>query len=151
MTELAYTTCIRLMQTYAAFAFAHSLTKKQIAKLTSVQSLALRLTCNARRGTPPNGLEIILDVPPIDIFMGAEAAKSAFRLIGTNYELSAQKGHLAKAKTKLHDLGLLDRQPDKIDKLLWEKKKSAHLSQNTAQTLSKVSDAIRTEAKLRKA
>ena len=117
------------MVTYAAFAFAHSLTKKQTAKLNSVQSLALRLTCNARRGTPLNGLEIILDVPPIDLFMKAEAAKSAFRLIGTNDESSAQRGHLAKAQTKLRDLGLFDRQPDKIDKqLLWDKKYSTHIS-----------------------
>ena len=87
--------------TYSCFAFALTLTKKQISKLNTVQSLALRMTCNARRGTPLNGLEIVLDVPPIDLFMKAEATKSAYRLIGTNDEAKAEKGHIKATKNTL--------------------------------------------------
>ena len=93
---------------YASFAFANTITKKQFTKLKSAQSLAMRMTCNARRGTPTNGLEVILDVPPIGIFFKAEAAKSAYRLIGTNDEVIAHKGHVNAGKPKLGKMGFLD-------------------------------------------
>ena len=121
MTKLAYTTCIRPAMTYASFAFANSLTKKQIGKLNTVQSLALRMTCNARRGTPLNGLEIILDVPPLDLYMKGEATKSVYRLIGTNEEDISTKGHIQPAMDKLTDIGLIGPLPDKMDKhMIWK-------------------------------
>ena len=122
MTKLAYTSCIRPAMTYASFAFANGLAKKHIAKLNAVQSLALRMTCNARRGTPLNGLEIIMDVPPIDLFIKAEASKAAFRIIGTNDEPISQKGHLSKCNAKLDEAELWNIASDTINKeLVWEK------------------------------
>ena len=123
MTKLAYTTCTRPAMTYASFAFAFGLPKKLIAKLNSVQSLALRMTCNARKGTPLNGLEVILDIPPIDLFMKAEATKSTFRLIGTSEEVTAAKGHVKTGNMKLLELNLHDIPRDNINKaLVWDKK-----------------------------
>ena len=91
------------------------------------------MTCNARRGTPTSGLEIILDVPPIDLFIKAEAAKSAFRLIGTNDEIASNNGHINAGKSKLHDLGVLNLQIDKIGKQhVWEQKYTTIITVKTS-------------------
>lgn len=86
MTKLAYTTCIRPAMLYASFAFANGLAKKLIKDLETVQSLSLRPMCNLRRGTPLKGFEVILNIPPLNLFIKAEASKSQYRLIGTNSE-----------------------------------------------------------------
>lgn len=85
---------------YASFAFANGLTKKHTKELGSVQSLSMRLMCNLRLGIPLKGLEVILDVPPINLFLfiKAEAAKSHYRMIGINCETVARKGHLTREK-----------------------------------------------------
>ena len=105
----------------ASFAFASGLAKTHIAKLNSVQSMALRMTCNSRRGTPLKGLEVILDVPPIDLFIKAESTKTNFRLIGTNEETVSRKGHINREAETLATLGLLNSQPDKMGKeRIWQ-------------------------------
>ena len=81
------------------------------------------MTCNARRGTPFNGLEVILDVPPIDLYIKAESTKAAFRNLGTNDEVKAGKGHIKTQMDILDDLGLLNKVKDNIGKEhVWEKR-----------------------------
>ena len=129
MTKLAYTTCIRPAMLYASFAFARGLAKKHLRKLNSVQSLALRMTCNARRGTPTNGLEVISDVPPIELFLEGEAAKTAYWLIGSNDEIPASKGHLRSGNVQLSELGMLDVTSDEINKeQIWVKRYKTTIS-----------------------
>ena len=94
------------MLAYAAFAFASKLTANHTKRLNKVQILALRLTCNARKGTPLKGMEIILDIPPIDLFLEAEALKSTHRLIGSSDETQSKDGHLQTRLTKLKTLGI---------------------------------------------
>ena len=123
MTKLAYTTCVRPAMLYASFAFANGMAKKHVKLLAGVQSLALRMTCNSRRGTPLAGLEVILDVPPIDLFIKAEAAKAQYRLIGTNDEPLANKGHIERGTKSLRELDLLNKSSDYMGKQnSWEKK-----------------------------
>ena len=71
MIKYAYTSCIPAKVSYAAFAFARTLTKGQITKLTRLQRSALIMTSNIRKGTPTSALEVITDVPPIDLFLKA--------------------------------------------------------------------------------
>ena len=70
------------------------------------------MTCYTRRGTPLNGLEIILDVPPIDLFIKPEAAKAAYRRIGTNDESMASKGHIKPQLDRLESLNLMPQDKD---------------------------------------
>ena len=75
MIRYAYISTIRPMIAYSAFAFAGKLTSNHIKKLNKIQLLALRMTCNARRGTPLKGMEVILDIPPLDLFLNSRGTK----------------------------------------------------------------------------
>lgn len=98
------------------------LAKKHVKNLSTVQSLALRMTCNLLRGTPLKGIEVIFDIPPIDQFIKAEAAKAQYRIIGTNKESRSPNGHLSKGAKDLEDLELLGTPSDHIGKeRIWEK------------------------------
>ena len=91
LSAFKFTACIRPSLLYASFAYANGQAKKHIAKLNTVQSMALRMTCNLPRGTPLKGLKVILDVPPIDLFIKVEAAKATFKQTGTNDASKAKK------------------------------------------------------------
>ena len=56
MVRYTYISTVRPMLTYSAFVIACKLTRNHIEKLNKVQYLALRRTCNARKGTPFKGL-----------------------------------------------------------------------------------------------
>ena len=131
MTKLALTTCIRPALLYASFAFANGLAKKHIKSLNSVQSMALRMACNSRKGTPLCGFEGILDVPPIDLFIKAEAPKTNFRLIGTNDEAPSLKGYVKREEGTLESLGLLNVESDHMGKVkLWEQKYTTSITKH---------------------
>ena len=96
MVKYAYTSCVRAKLAYSAFAFARSLTKGQISKMEKLQRMAMMMTCNMRKGTPTSALEVILDIPPIDLFLKSEAKKAGYRLIGTSDDEPAKGGHIEK-------------------------------------------------------
>ena len=64
------------------------------------------MTGNYRKGTPTKALEIILNIPPIDTYLKAEALKSNYRLIGTSDDRPSRNGHRQLADEKLHSLGI---------------------------------------------
>lgn len=125
MVRYAYTACVRPMLAYAAFAYANKLSSKDISKLARVQRLALSMTCNMRKGTPLKGMEVILDVPPIDLFLKGEAKKSAYRMIGTSDEKTAPKGHVNLLHNQLTDLEIPLRKGDHMGNTrIWEQRYS---------------------------
>ena len=54
--------------------------------MTWLLRTALMMPCNMRKGTPTSALQVIMDVPPIDLFLKSEATKAGYRLIGRNDE-----------------------------------------------------------------
>ena len=67
------------------------------ALLEKVQRLALLMTTSACRTTPTAGLEAILNVPPVDIFLKGQAMRSWRRLIRTDsacFTKTSASGHV---------------------------------------------------------
>ena len=121
MVKYAYTSCVRARLAYASFAFARSLTKGQTAKLSKLQRTALTMTSNMRKGTPTSALEVIMDIPPINLFLKAEATKAGYRLIGTSDDQRAEDGHLVKGQSELDQLEIPTAQGDYQGKeRIWE-------------------------------
>lgn len=75
----AYTGIIRPMITYGAIVWANKapLYRTQFAR---IQRLAMMSLAHFRKGTPTAGLDVICGLPPLDIFVGGEAAKAAKRI-----------------------------------------------------------------------
>ena len=74
-----------------------------------------------RKGTPTSALEVILDVPPIDLFVKAEATKAGYRLIGTSDDPAAKDGHIEKGLSELETLHIPIEQGNYIGKeRIWE-------------------------------
>ena len=75
---------VRPTFTYGSIAFAHKLQSQTIKdKLKSLQRLALTQIAKVRPSTPTSALEIIYNVPPLDIYVWEVAQKTALR-IGIN-------------------------------------------------------------------
>ena len=125
MVKYAYTSMVRSQLTYASFAFADSFTKGHIAKLNQVQRLALMMTGNYRKGTPGKALEVILDIPPLDLYIKSEARKCRFRLIGSSPATESHNGHLQTSGRNLADMNIPLTQSDNIGKdQVWEQRYS---------------------------
>ena len=75
-----------------------------IAKLTSLQRLGSLLVTGAFGSTPSATLEVALGLLPLDVFIKAEARKSAYRLKVANLwrEGLSRTGHCTIAKAAIH-------------------------------------------------
>ena len=77
----AYVSFVRPILTYGALVwYPHLTTLKNTAKFSRVQRLGLTAITGCFRSTPTAALEVLLDVPPIDIYCQELACKSYFRL-----------------------------------------------------------------------
>ena len=85
-TDWLYKAIIRPLITYGSVIWVNSL-KRQKTKnqLTKVQRLACTMITGAMRSTPTAGMEILLGLPPLDIYIKAQAQLSSIRMIRTNH------------------------------------------------------------------
>ena len=61
MMKYAYTSRVRPILSYCAFAFSRHLTKVNISKLRKVQRLALQMCGNFRQNTSGDSLNVLTD------------------------------------------------------------------------------------------
>ena len=126
MTKYAYTSSVRPIITYGAFAFAGSLTKGQTSKLKAFQRQILTHLGNFRKGTPGDALDVITDTMPIDLFLKAEMLKGNYRVkphFDDNWTGMGSKtkiGHVLKAKVNERMHGFEDAERDEINQPLWD-------------------------------
>ena len=80
-SSYAYTGIVRPALTYGAVVWAKALKQKYIDKLKSLQRLALVQIANVRRSTPTSSLELIYNIPPLDLHI-LEVARKAYLRIG---------------------------------------------------------------------
>ena len=106
ITRWAYTGIVRPSITYGSIAFATKLTTKTVKdQLKRVQRLALIQIAKVRPSTPTSALEIIYNVPPLDLFILETAQKTALRLgIEPKWVPQTTKGHQHLILESLPDL-----------------------------------------------
>jgi hypothetical protein len=78
-----------------------------------------------RKGTPGDGLDVVLHVPPLDLYIRGEIIRSYYRLrdqlVGPHYK-QVKRGHLAVAKALFTDCDLPDFPTDRIPPLTNKKR-----------------------------
>ena len=80
----AYISLVRPIMTYASVIWIkNTLTESNYKKLKRVQRLGCLSTLNAMHTTPTAGMELILNIRPINIYLQENALKSHVRLIKT--------------------------------------------------------------------
>lgn len=80
-----YVSVIRPRITYGALVWWGKAQQSTVAtKLASLQRLACLITTGAFKSTPTAALEILLRLPPLDLYLKAEATLAAYRLINTD-------------------------------------------------------------------
>lgn len=84
------------MMTYGSFVWWPKTGQRQVQKtLSKVQRLALTAVTGCRRSTPSIALEMLLDMPPLHIYIQEEAAKASCRMIeDINPRPGDRRGHL---------------------------------------------------------
>ena len=88
-----YVTVIRPQIAYGALIWWLKATQSTVAtKLVSLQRLACLCITGAFRSTPTVTLEVLLDLPPLEIFLKAEARVTAYRLIHTSNWRMSRRG-----------------------------------------------------------
>ena len=91
-----YTAIVRPMLTYGSFIWYKETEKTSFRiKLNKIQRLACLLTTGAIRTTPTAALEVLLNLPPLHIFMKMEAKI-------TNYKLSTNENRFLRKLTDEH-------------------------------------------------
>ena len=86
-----YTAIVRPMLTYGSFIWYKEAEKTSFRiKMNKLQRLACVLTTGAMRTTPTAALEIILNLPPLHIFMKMEAKITNYKL-STNENINLRK------------------------------------------------------------
>jgi ribonuclease HI len=81
-----YTAIIRPIVTYASIVWWERTTIKYIiTKLNSLQRLACLMITGASRSTPTASLEVLLDLPPLHLFVKHEAALTNYNFIISNF------------------------------------------------------------------
>ena len=72
----------RSVLSYGCLAWHHSTRKKHIrARLRATQRLGFQLMAQFRKGTPNSGLELIFNIPPMEVYLTKMATKAYFRTI----------------------------------------------------------------------
>ena len=122
ITRWAYTGIVRPSLTYGSIAFACKTRSQNIKdRFRTLQRLALIQIAKVRPSTPTSALEIIYNVPPLDLFMWEVAQKTALRIgINPTWVPTNTKGHQHLILETLPNLSgrALD---DTIKTISWEK------------------------------
>jgi ribonuclease HI len=123
-----YEAMVRPILLYWIFVYGHSVTKTQMNKMKSLQRQALMQLGNFRKGTPGDGLDIIFNVTPIDLFIEEEILKARTRLSGKldyNWKGKAfgkKHGHIKMADELSAKTNFGPVQLDKIEKeIIWNR------------------------------
>ena len=80
MIHWAYKSMVRPLFTYCLFIFAQNITSAQLAKLRTLQRLALKMSAFCRDGTPTEGLNVITGTLPIELYIKQELYLAKSRL-----------------------------------------------------------------------
>ena len=112
--EWLYTSVIRPILAYGSIVTAGALdTKLHIKKLNKIQRLACTMILNATHSTPTAGMEAILGLQPLHIYMKTKALTESLRIqkhnhwrpkTGESLWKSAHSLHLNKWKKQIKDL-----------------------------------------------
>ena len=97
MTLYLYTAIVRPMITYACHVWWPKVRQRKArTDLQSLQRQACVKTTRAMRSTPTSALEVLLKLPPLDIYIESVARNTTYRLMKiSNYEVNKwfMKGH----------------------------------------------------------
>lgn len=81
ISKWVYTAMVRPLLTYACVVWIGAVNKEYLRrKLRKVQRLACLMISAAYPGTPTGALEVLLDIPPIEEFLRAEALRGSHRI-----------------------------------------------------------------------
>ena len=110
-TKWIYDAMVLPIVLYGALIWAHRVSRR-FKPFIRLQRLAMMCMGAFSRSTPTFGLEITLDIPPLDIKAQQEAAKAAVRIRGRNRTLwdgigaGSKRGHLLLARTETGETDL---------------------------------------------
>ena len=76
----AYTSMVLPILSYCLYIFAQAITKCQLKKFRKLQRLALLMLGHMRRGTPTEGLNIITNTLPVELYIEKELLAATYRL-----------------------------------------------------------------------
>jgi len=108
-TNWVYKAIVRPCLDYGCLVWIPAIqTKFKIKSLEQVQRTALLMSTGALRTSPTSGLEVILGLPPIDLFLRGQAMRAWRRLIRTNSALypNSKTGHVGWIKENIGPLPL---------------------------------------------
>jgi ribonuclease HI len=101
----AYLCIVRPSFLYGHLIWGHACISRFRTQMAALQRLALTLSGSFRKGTPAEGLNIIMHVPPLDIHLQGEIIRSYYRLehklVGPFYQ-PVRRGHLVAASELFH-------------------------------------------------
>ena len=124
LTRWAYLCIVRPAITFGHIAWGSKVSKHRLA-LDRVQYLGLKLSGHFRHSTPKDGLNILMNVPPLDLFIKFEVRRSYFRLrdkvIPPLYADHYAPGHLRSARLLFEEMNLTEHEPDYCERLLDER------------------------------
>ena len=78
-----YQALVRPTISYGSLVWAHTLTQSQAQMLERVQRKALLAMSHAMRSTPTKGMEVVMGLPPLDLYIQEQATRAMFRLKDT--------------------------------------------------------------------
>jgi ribonuclease HI len=131
-TQWLYEGAILPALTYAAFIWYKGITNKHRAKLCTLQRMGLSLMGNFRRATPNLSLEILFNVPPLDLKIEEIAMKTCLRLQPAAWTAKSPyfRGHIETLKLKMD--GLFNASLDSITPcLVWRQNYNVTIGDGT--------------------
>ena len=121
MMKYAYTSRVRPILGYCAFAFSRHLTRLNLSKMKKVQRLALQMCGNFRQNTSGDSLDALTGTTPIELFLKEETLKAGTRL-NRHFELSwvgtsktSKAGHEEELVKELEALEIMNVESDAIN------------------------------------
>ena len=82
-----YEQMVRPIMSYGAVFWAHKVNKARTQELATVQRLACLLTLGVMKSTPTSGMEIILNIMPVDLFLQRVATETWTRIKQTSEQI----------------------------------------------------------------
>ena len=128
LLKWSYTGIVRPKLTYACHIWQNKLNETKKLKLQRLNRLASLNIASVHRSTPTNGLEIIYNIPPLDLFVRRSSIHIFMRLawqVNSSWDglgHNKQNGHLFHGKKLMSELGIDNIPTDKIHRQnVWTK------------------------------